>query len=118
MTLEKHLYDIEEGFWLEGSGYFLRHVDDQCLLAFPQAGEMHGVHSRDDVAATATSSNRWRNLTMEKRHLLRASEDFAIISYSAAATRADGEPYAALVSSAYVRRASDWQLLFHQHSPV
>lgn len=118
MTLAKELYDIEQGFWLEGKEHFLAHVDDRCLLAFPQAGEMHGVHSRAEVAATATTANRWRDLTMKDRHLLHDTEDFAIISYRAEVTRADGEPYAALVSSAYVRRLDGWKLAFHQHSPV
>lgn len=118
MTLGKLLFDIEEGFWLAGKAHFLDHVDDQCLLAFPQAGEMHGVHSRAEVAATATTDNRWRDLIMKDRYLLDGSEDFAIISYRAEVTRADGEPYAALVSSAYVRRPDGWKLAFHQHSPV
>lgn len=118
MTLENDLYDIEQGFWLEGKEHFLNHLDDRCLLAFPQAGEMHGVHSRDEVAATATPSNRWRDLTMKERHLLHGAEDFAIISYRAEVTRADGEPYAALVSSAYARRPNGWKLAFHQHSPI
>ena len=118
MTLENQLYDLEQGFWLKGEEYFLKHVDDQCLLAFPQAGEMHGVHSRDEVAATAASANRWRDLMMQQRHLLHGSEDWAIISYKAEATRADGEPYAALVSSAYVQRPNGWKLAFHQHSPI
>jgi hypothetical protein len=118
MALEKELYDIEQGFWLDGKEYFLNHVDDQCLLAFPQAGEMHGVHSREEVAATATNANRWRDLTMSGRQLLESGEDFAIISYRTDVTRADGQPYAALVSSAYVRRPDGWKLLFHQHSPI
>jgi hypothetical protein len=118
MTLGKELYDIEQGFWLEGKEHFLDHVDDRCLLAFPQAGEMHGVHSRAEVAATATTANRWRELTMKDRQLLEAGDDFAIISYRAEVMRADGEPYAALVSSAYVRRPNGWKLAFHQHSPV
>lgn len=118
MTIEATLFGIEQGFWLEGEAYFLAHVDERCLLAFPQAGEMHGVHSRGAVAATATSANRWRDLTMRDRHLLHDGGDFAVISYRAEVTRADGESYAALVSSAYVRRTAGWKLAFHQHSPV
>lgn len=118
MTLGKELFDIEQGFWLAGKEHFLDHVDDHCLLAFPQAGEMHGVHSRAEVAATATVSNRWRDLMMKDRHLLHGAENLAIISYRAEVTRADGEPYTALVSSAYVRRPDGWKLAFHQHSPV
>lgn len=116
--LEKELFDIEQGFWLGGKEHFLDHVDDKCLLAFPQAGEMHGVHSRDQVAATATMPNRWRGLTMGDRHLLHGAEGAAIISYRADVTRADGEPYTALVSSAYLRRPNGWKLAFHQHSPI
>lgn len=118
MALEDELFDIEHGFWLGGKDHFAEHVDDQCLLAFPQMGEMHGVHSREEVAATATTSNRWRDLNVTDRHHLRVGEEVAIISYRADVTRADGHPYSALVSSAYVRGAGGWKLAFHQHSPV
>ena len=118
MSLEDDLYAIEEGFWLRGQSHFLAHVDEQCLLAFPQMGEMHGVHSREDVAATATMENRWRELTMNGRHLIQPADGIAIISYRADVKRADGLPYEALISSAYVRRPEGWKLAFHQHSPI
>ena len=79
---------------------------------------MHGVYSRTDVAATATTSNRWRDLAMTDRHLLHSADDVAIISHKAEVTRADGQPYVALVSSAYLQRPESWKLAFHQHSPV
>lgn len=44
--------------------------------------------------------------------------EIAIISYKADVTRADGEPYLALVSSGYVRRDAAWKLAFQQHTPV
>lgn len=111
------LYAIEEGFWLRGEDHFLAHVDDRCLLAFPQMAEMHGILDRQKVAATATTPNRWRDLTMRNRQCLSLG-DVAIISYRADARRADGQPYAALISSAYVDRDGHWKLAFHQHSPI
>jgi hypothetical protein len=117
MPLKDDLYHIEKGFWLRGREHFIEYLDENCLLAFPQRGEMHGVFDREHVAATATPSNRWRDLTMSDRHFL-VTGDFAIISYRADVMRADGQPYAALVSSGYVRRAGVWKLAFHQHSPV
>ena len=93
MNLEDELFDIEQGFWLSGEEHFTRHLDDQCLLAFPQAGEMHGIFSREHVAATATSSNRWRDLRMAGRHLLRADNAVAMISYRADVTRAEGDEH-------------------------
>lgn len=118
MSLEDELFEIEQGFWVSGRDHFLKHVDASCMLAFPQAGEMHGIFSREHVAGTATSSNRWRDFRMGDRHLLEPHADVAIISYRADATRPAGEPYSALISSAYVRREDGWKLAFHQHSPV
>lgn len=79
---------------------------------------MQAAHSRQAVAATATLPDRWRNLTMSGRHIVQPAEDVAIISYRADVTRADGEPYAALVSSGYVKRGDGWKLAFHRHSVV
>ena len=117
--LQDELFAIEEGFWLQGRDHFLEHVDERCLLAFPQAGEMHGVRTREEVAATAsTQPGRWRDLEISDRHLLRLADGAAVISYRADVLRFDGEPYAAMVSSAYVKRPGGWKLAFHQHSPV
>lgn len=118
MAVQDELFAIEEGFWLAGADHFAAHLDSRCLLAFPQAGEMHGVFPAEHVAATATPTNRWRDLTMADRQLLELSDEVAIISYRADVKRADGQPYAALVSSGYVRRPQGWKLAFHQHSPV
>lgn len=116
--LTEELFAIEKGFWLEGREHFLDHLDDECLLAFPQQGEMHGVYSREEIAATAAAPNRWRDLKIASRQLIGPTDGVAIISYRADVTRADGEPYQALVSSAYVKRRGGWKLAFHQHSPV
>ena len=118
MALKDDLYTIEEGFWLAGKDHFFAHVDEQCLLVFPQAGEMHAVHSRKDVAATATPANRWRDLKISHQQFLQVTDRVAIVSYRADVTRADGEPYSALIGSTYVRREQGWKLAAHQHSPV
>ena len=117
--LQDNLFTIEEGFWLGDQAFFRDHLDDRCLIAFPQAGEMHGLKSREEVAATAsTQPGRWRDLEMSSRHIVQPADGVAIISYRADAKRFDGEPYAALVGSGYVRREDGWKLMFHQHSPV
>ncbi|HEX2803398.1 MAG TPA: hypothetical protein VHN55_05375, partial [Sphingomicrobium sp.] len=61
-ALQDELFEIEEGFWLKGEDYFLAHVDERCLLAFPTMPDFHGVHSREEVAATAKQPNRWSDL--------------------------------------------------------
>ena len=118
MALENELYDIEEGFWLSGKEHFLGHLDERCMLAFPQAGEMHGVQAREAIAATASAPNRWHDLHISNRQFLEVADDVAAISYRADVLRADGEPYAALISSVYAARDEGWKLVLHQHSPV
>mgnify|MGYP001174105350 CR=1 FL=1 len=118
MTDATELYAIEEGFWLAGREHFLESVDAECLLAFPQPGQMHGVYKREDIAVTASVPGRWRDLQMNNRQLHRPFADVAILSYRADVIRADGEPYSVLIGSGYVRRTDGWKLTFHQHSPV
>lgn len=118
MSLEEQLFGIERGFWMAGADYFAEHLDERCLLAFPQSGEMHGLFSREEVAATATGANRWRDLEISDRQFLKLSDDAAMISYKADVTRADGVAYSALIGSAYVRRSNSWLLASHQHSPI
>jgi hypothetical protein len=117
-AFEHQLFAIEEGFWLKGEEHFLAHVDERCLLVFPTMPDFHGVHSREEVAATAKYPNRWSDVTMSNRQLVHPGEDVALISYRVDATQADGKPYVALIGSAYAKRDDGWKLVFHQHSPV
>ena len=118
MALEDELLAIERGFWLDGEDFFLANVDEKCLLVFPQMGQMVGSFTREQVAATAQPTNRWRDLGISGTHLAALDSDVALLSYRADVTRFDGMPYRALVSSAYVRRYGMWKLAFHQHSPL
>lgn len=92
MSLEEQLFEIERGFWIEGPEYCAAHLGERCLLAFPQSGEMYGLFSLDEVAATVAGANRWRELEMSDRQLLKISNDAMMISYKADATRADVSP--------------------------
>ena len=42
----------------------------------------------------------------------------AILSYEAHATRSNGEPYSALVSTGYAKRDDGWKMMFHQQTPL
>jgi hypothetical protein len=115
MTLEQELLALEKQFWTAGPEFYRRHVDEQCLLAFP---EMVGLMSRDSVVATIKEEQRWSDLTMEEQGFLRLNDGTAVLTYHTRAHRADGGSYEALVSSAYVKRNGSWKLAFHQQTPV
>lgn len=113
MTLEEDLFRIEEGFWFAGKEHFLQYVDDRCLLAFPQGGQMHGIYSVEHIAQTATAPNRWRDLKIANHQMLQPTDGIAVLTYRADVLRADGEPYTALVSSGYINKGEGWKLMFH-----
>lgn len=115
MTLEQQLLALEKQFWTAGPDFYRKTVDDQCLLAF---AEMAGVMSRDSVVETIKEDQRWSELTVEESGFLQLNDEVAVVTYRAKALRADGTPYMALVSSAYVRRGGGWKLAFHQQTPV
>jgi hypothetical protein len=115
VALRGEILAIETGFWTGGEDHFLAHVDAHCMLVFAQ---MRGVHSRAEVAATARDPNRWSDLRLADVMLHQPREELLFLSYEARAKRATGEPYRALIGSAYLRRDDGWKLTFHQHGEL
>jgi hypothetical protein len=115
MTLQTDLLAIERRFWTGDREFYQRHVDDQCLTAFTSRA---GVAPRERIAATVGEGPRWRDVKIDLKGVVAPTADVAILTYQASATRADGERYAALVSSAYVNRDGTWKLAFHQQTPL
>ena len=112
--MERELLALERGFWTGDRAFYLAHVDGQCLTAFP---EMAGVMTNVQIAETVEPDRRWRDVELTVRGLIEPVPDVAILCYEAKAIRANGDPYTALVSSAYVRRSDGWKLVFHQQTP-
>lgn len=115
MTVEDELLRIERALWTGGAKPYRRHLGDECLVAFT---EMAGVSSRERIAGSVEGGERWRDLEVDLRGLLRPTEDVAILTYEASARRGEDERYRALVSSAYARRDGAWKMVFHQQTPL
>jgi hypothetical protein len=115
MASEKELLEIEKGFWTLGEAYFKANADKECLVAFP---EMAKAMSNADLAATARDTDRWRDLKMDVKGMVEPGADVVMLTYEARATRGSGAPYAALVSTGYVRRANGWKMMFHCQTPL
>ncbi|TIU06881.1 MAG: hypothetical protein E5W44_22580, partial [Mesorhizobium sp.] len=97
------------------SAYFAAHADVDCLVAFP---EMAQAMTNADLAKTATKPNRWRDLDIRLKGMVEPGSDIVMLTYEARATRENGEPYAALVSTGYVHRADGWKMMFHSQTPI
>ena len=112
---KQELLELEKGFWTGDSAFFAAHADKECLMAFP---EMARAMSTTDLAKTATSPNRWRDLDIELKGIVEPGSDIVMLTYEAHATRENGEPYAALVSTGYVHRVNGWKMMFHAQTPL
>jgi hypothetical protein len=107
---------LERAFWTGDAAFFEENTDSECLVAF--SPDMAGVMGNKDLADTAKDGNRWKALEIELKGTLQPSNDVAMLTYEARATRANGEAYAALVSTGYVRRGGNWRMMFHQQTPL
>ncbi|CCV13451.1 hypothetical protein [Mesorhizobium sp. STM 4661] len=112
---KKELLELEKGFWTGDAAYYAANADTECLVAFP---EMAQAMDNADLAKTATNPNRWRDLDIELKGIIEPGSDIVMLTYEAHATRENGEPYAALVSTGYVHRVNGWKMMFHSQTPM
>lgn len=68
------------------------------------------------TALKALSGVSWDAYHLSDWSVRNVTDDVALVTYSVSAQRGD-LPYAALVSSLYVRRSGGWRLTFHQQTP-
>lgn len=114
MSLETDLIAAEREMWEGGPQAFRDHLDERCMVAFPQ---MAGVQDREAIAGQARDG-RWTIAKLEPRGFLQPAEDAAAVAYECTATDSDGQTYRALVGSTYVKRDGEWKLAFHQQTPL
>jgi len=112
---KQELLELERGFWTGNSAFYAANADTECLVAFPR---MARAMSNAELAETAAKPNRWRNLEIELKGMVEPGSDIVMLTYEARATRENGEPYAALVSTGYVHRVNGWKMMFHSQTPL
>jgi hypothetical protein len=112
---KEELLDLEKGFWTGDSAYYAANADAECLVAFP---EMAQSMTNDDLAKTASKPHRWRDLDIKLKGMVEPGSDIVMLTYEAHATRENGEPYVALVSTGYVHRVNGWKMMFHSQTPI
>ena len=112
---KKELLELERGFWTGNSAFYAANADTECLVAFPRMAQ---AMSNAELAETAKNPNRWRNLEIELKGIVEPGSDIVMLTYEARATRENGEPYAALVSTGYVHRVNGWKMMFHSQTPM
>ena len=115
--LEQTLIALEREGWEAlssgaGAAYYREHLTDDALMAFP-----FGVLPREATIEAMAAAPPWERFEMRDPRVVVLGPDSGIVVYEVTAQRAGQEPYAAVVSSTFVRHGDAWKLAFHQQSP-
>jgi len=118
VTGEQELIELERRGWealATGPGratdFYRDLLTEDAVMLFPGGLRLHG---RAAILATMDAPP-WESHALTDVAVTRPAEDVGVVSYVVGAVRA-AKPYAALVSSHYVRRDGSWRLYFHQHT--
>ena len=117
-SLAERLIALEHEGWEAlssdaGGAYYREHLTDDALMAFP-----FGVLDREATIAAIESAPPWERFEIRAPRVVGLGPDAGVVVYEVTAQRAGQAPYAAVVSSAFVRDGDGWKLAFHQQSPA
>jgi hypothetical protein len=116
--LEQELLEAEWEGWRalasgRGGDHYRQHLTANAVMAFP-----FGVMSRQEAIDAMGAATPWSSFDLVDPQVVELSADSGIVVYRVNAQRTGEEPYAAIVSSTFVRGEGRWLLAFHQQSPV
>jgi hypothetical protein len=74
--------------------------------------------SRQEAIDAMEAAAPWSSFEVVDPQVIELSADSGIVVYRVNAVRVGEEPYAAIVSSTFVRDGGRWLLAFHQQSPT
>lgn len=116
MDVEKMLTDLEQRFWTGDSSFYRQTLTQDATMVLP---DPTGIVTRDAIIASIQHAPRWNEAGFNDIHVVRPTDDTAVLAYRAVAKR-EGDPsrYVALASSVYRRQAGEWKLAFHQQTPI
>ncbi len=113
-ALKAKLEQLELGFWeaTRDGDYYRKNMAGDGLAVFAD------MFLTKDQAIASTSGDQvaaWSDVSINDVRAFELGDGAAGLVYRGQAKR-DGTPYSANVTSVYVRRDGDWQMILHQQS--
>ena len=118
MSIGQELRDLERRGWdalCAGTGdrFYGEIMTEDGLMVLANGQTM----DRGEVVASLAASPRWTGYEISGERVVPLGAGAAALVYSALAFRGDEPPFAALMSSVYVREGVDWRLALYQQTP-
>jgi hypothetical protein len=112
----KAILDLERGFWLGDTGFYLGNLASRAMMVFP---DPIGLMTREQILDSIEHAPRWTVIEIAGVRFLELGGDTVLVSYRARAKRPRQQfEYSVLASSLYVREQGRLKLAFHQHTPT
>jgi hypothetical protein len=96
-----------------GRRFYTSVLRNDSVMLFPGGIRIEG---RENILQSL-GPQPWESFQIEDAQVFWLTSNAATLVYKATAQRKGSPPYAALISSTYVRDP-DWKLVVHQHTPV
>lgn len=116
--LEKQLLSTElEGWQSLAAGRAAEHYRERlapnAVMAFP-----FGTMTRREAIEAMEAAPPWSTFRLSDPQVVQIGSDAGVLVYRVQAQRTGDPPYAAIVSSTFVRQDGEWLLAFHQQTPT
>jgi hypothetical protein len=116
--LQETLVALEDQAWQalsqeRGADFYRQNLTSDAVMVFP-----FGVLDRDAAIEAIAAAPPWSTYAIAETRVIALTDDSAILTYRARAQRTGQEPYAARMSTAFVRHEGAWKTAFHQQTPL
>ena len=116
--LEKQLLSTElEGWQSLATGRAAEHYQERlasnAVMAFP-----FGTLTRQQALEAMEAAPPWSSFQLSDPQVMEIGSDAGALVYTVQAQRTGAPPYAAIVSSTFLRQDGHWLLAFHQQTPI
>jgi hypothetical protein len=116
--LEETLVSLEDQAWQSlsqgtGADFYRQNLTPDAVMVFP-----FGVLDRDAAIEAIAAASPWSTYAIADTRVTALTHGSAILTYRARAQRAGQEPYAARMSTAFVKHEGVWKTAFHQQTPL
>jgi hypothetical protein len=110
------LWDLEDKGWRalcdqRATEFFRTALTDDVLIVVP------GMVIDREMFLQNADSDPWASYHIDDRHTMQVTSDCVVLTYHVTASRPEGLPYTAWLTSAWVRRGGTWKMALHQQTP-
>jgi Domain of unknown function (DUF4440) len=120
MGMAETLLELEYKQWKMlssdcGAAFYRETLTDDSLMAVPSP---YGVMSRDRIIREVEAAPPIVHYALHDPQVIRLGADSGVVVYRMTQQRRAQPRFAAAISSVYVRRDGQWQMAYHQQTPL